>query len=558
MTLSLLMLLAVVPMAPQASPDTEAPWDKLKRASAFFALGQEARGKTLSREAVTGDARLKQAAQALEAGYYVCAGKLPQAKTVLGRLKTAEGPVLSLMAVKTSTFAFLAPFPASVLTKQVAQLYDIMNLVLCHHLGKLYIADRLHPALLDAKKKRKLEGWAIAYLRTAPQTDYKLFGSFIAFRILAQRKMDQLFASGVFTLEEASAYEAYLKSGAFPAPFPEAYPWRISVLLPLTGRYRSLGKQMLLAIMAARTQWPALEFVVHDTRSSPAHSLLVLKESVVPVDKPIAVFLPPDTPSVQALLASGIELPMLSVGTPLASKRTAGSIFFGQLTREQITSSLAQTAIAMGISRFAVIYPDKAYGKAHAAAFVKTVESLRGRIVLKSKYRFGAMPSRLNLKGVQAVFIPDAASRVELVARIMAASGYFARPWNSKKRKGLLILSTAPGLSSRTIRNSSRYLDGAIFAPGYFGLPTEILPQLFLKWGIDHVLVHAYETWNFASLVHTAVKAGATSHKELQAAFFRLSAGPGLGALFSHTGFTRRPTRLYQLRKSTLHLLNLP
>ncbi|MBU1535905.1 ABC transporter substrate-binding protein, partial [Myxococcota bacterium] len=413
MFLILSLLLAATPATPSGDTAPADSWETLKKAAAHLAVGQENTALKILKPSLAKKSSHRGSALALLSGHYLCNGKLTDAKASLGTLKHSQKVILRIIASKTGSFPFLTPPPLTTAQQRIGGLYDTLNLQLCHHLGKLMLADLLYPIVAQPAAVKKLEEWAIAYLRIAPTTDYKLFGSFIAFRILAQKKMDQLFAKGTLTLEESTAFDGYLKSKTFTSPFPDAYPWRISALLPLTGKYRSLGKQMLLALMAARSNWPAMELLVHDTQSSPTQSLKLFRETVETTDKPIAVLLPPDAPSATALLGIKSSIPFLSVGTPLPLTHFQGSVYFGQLTREQITSSLVQTGLALGITRFAVIYPDKSYGTSHAAFFVKEVEKHKASVVAKLSYRFDKMPKRFNVKGAQAVFIPDAASRVE-------------------------------------------------------------------------------------------------------------------------------------------------
>jgi len=73
--------------------------------------------------------------------------------------------------------------------------------------------------------------------------------------------------------------------------------------------------------------------------------------------------------------------------------------------------------------------------------------------------------------GWQAVFVPEAADKVELVAPALAAAGMIARPAGTKKVTGgrpIVLLSTLEGAGEPFVREAGRYSAGALFAPGYF------------------------------------------------------------------------------------------
>ncbi|MCE9579945.1 MAG: hypothetical protein K8W52_42905 [Deltaproteobacteria bacterium] len=79
------------------------------------------------------------------------------------------------------------------------------------------------------------------------------------------------------------------------------------------------------------------------------------------------------------------------------------------------------------------------------------------------------------LKGSwRAVFIPEQADRLELIAPALGAAGLVARPLEAKKAPGgrpILVLSTAEGAGPELLRDAGRHLYGAWLAPGFFADP---------------------------------------------------------------------------------------
>ena len=77
------------------------------------------------------------------------------------------------------------------------------------------------------------------------------------------------------------------------------------------------------------------------------------------------------------------------------------------------------------------------------------------------------------------MFVAEDARRLELIAPALAAADLWPAPFTGGKppaarapgappRREILLLSPAVGLGSQLLRNAGRYVQGALFAPGFY------------------------------------------------------------------------------------------
>ena len=109
-----------------------------------------------------------------------------------------------------------------------------------------------------------------------------------------------------------------------------------------------------------------------------------------------------------------------------------------------------------------------------ATAFVDKVKSLGAQIVTRVDYaadtKSFAGPAGKLSGNWQAVFIPEQADRLELIAPALAAAGFVARPIGTSKAVGgraIVLLSTAEGMGPNFLINVGRHCVGSLLAPGY-------------------------------------------------------------------------------------------
>src|SRR5512144_819175 len=137
--------------------------------------------------------------------------------------------------------------------------------------------------------------------------------------------------------------------------------------------------------------------------------------------------------------------------------------------------ALAQRALGRGITRFAVLAPESGYGKTLSAAFVDEVSRGGGTIVSNVTYKadtrsFAGIIGKVTGTW-DAIFVPEDAATLALIAPALDVSGAKPRPLGTKKVRGgrpVLLLSTAENLTGAFLVDAGRHAEGAFLAPGYY------------------------------------------------------------------------------------------
>jgi ABC-type branched-subunit amino acid transport system substrate-binding protein len=201
----------------------------------------------------------------------------------------------------------------------------------------------------------------------------------------------------------------------------------------------------------------------------------------------VAIIGPIDGASVDAAAARAgdHQVPLISLATAPEQRGTNAYVFHVRHSAEARARTLAQRALAKGVKTFAVLAPENGYGKAVGAAFAAAVAAGGGKIVKTITYPKGtkSFADQAGKLGTdwQAVFVPDEAETLGLIAPALAASGNLARPMPFPKKviggRPILLLSTAEDLNDQYLVNAGRHSEGALLAPGFYpddGNPTHL------------------------------------------------------------------------------------
>jgi ABC-type branched-subunit amino acid transport system substrate-binding protein len=176
--------------------------------------------------------------------------------------------------------------------------------------------------------------------------------------------------------------------------------------------------------------------------------------------------------------ADDLGVPLLSLSTTPEQRATGRFVFHIRHSPESRARLLAQRALAGGVKKFLILAPDSKYGKGIGDAFADAVQKGGGTIVSTKTYPADAKsyawkPGELG-ETWDAVFVPDDAERLALVAPALGAAGYVAKPPGTKGNKkalggkAVVLLSTADGLSGSFLAAAGRHAEGALLAPGYY------------------------------------------------------------------------------------------
>ncbi len=271
-----------------------------------------------------------------------------------------------------------------------------------------------------------------------------------------------------------------------------ADPMRLGLVVPLSGAQKRLGEVVLrgaMLVVTADTQGSGLaafHLFLRDAAAPPERSTLgggtmagIL--SLAREEKVVGVVSTPDVRGIDMATRDGIPLLLLDERSP-GALTTAFPIIHSAEAR---AVALARKALALGARSFVILGPDTASGKRLAAAFKSAVESgggtLRGNIMYPSgATNFSTEVASLRKLSFEALFVPDDASRLELVAPALAVANVWPRSPRTifaaahasgsagPGRREALLLSTALSVSPRFLRHTERYVQGALLCPGFY------------------------------------------------------------------------------------------
>ncbi len=269
-------------------------------------------------------------------------------------------------------------------------------------------------------------------------------------------------------------------------------PFRFGLVVPLSGPQTRLGEVVLRGAMLAITA------DTHTTERAPYQ--LVLRDSAATADRSahgggpsagvlslireesaIGAVSSPDARSVDLATRDGIGLLVLDERAP-GPGTTAFQLIHSAEAR---AVALARKALTLGARRFAILGPDTSSGKRLAAAFKNAVESGGGTVTGQITYAaaatsFSANVANLRKLAFEALFVPDEANRLELLAPALATVNIWPHSPRTNiapaheaassgtGRRETLLLSTALSLSPKLLHNAERYVQGALLCPGFY------------------------------------------------------------------------------------------
>ncbi|MDX1648728.1 MAG: penicillin-binding protein activator [Myxococcota bacterium] len=210
--------------------------------------------------------------------------------------------------------------------------------------------------------------------------------------------------------ERLAALETALEGGRPPGPLlpppspdgrvadvdPAAATGVLGVALPLSGPWASFGEEALQgALLAAgifgdpeQTGRSGVVLRVRDTAGEPARAARAVRQ--LARDPDVAAVIGPllaDAASAAAAAAEREGLPVLSLTrSEEATRGRRLAMHLGASPRVQAERIAEYAVDGLGIRRFAILYPDDAYGRRLRALFWDAVERRGGRVVGVGRY----------------------------------------------------------------------------------------------------------------------------------------------------------------------------
>jgi branched-chain amino acid transport system substrate-binding protein len=203
----------------------------------------------------------------------------------------------------------------------------------------------------------------------------------------------------------------------------------IGCLLPLTGTYEAYGKKALKGIELAQNQFALLNpdalltIRIKDTESDPQKTITAVKElaesGVAAIIGPVA------TADIAAAEAQKYGIPIITLTQKDQITRIGTSVFRNFMTPGAQTDALVSFTIKkLGLSRFAILYPDEPYGINFMNLFKEQVASEGGSVVAIQSYNPRQTDFRETLQNLSSRYspVPDNSKSSGAVKRMESAA----------------------------------------------------------------------------------------------------------------------------------------
>ncbi|MBW2011848.1 MAG: penicillin-binding protein activator [Deltaproteobacteria bacterium] len=253
--------------------------------------------------------------------------------------------------------------------------------------------------------------------------------------------------------------------------------YTIGCLLPLSGRYKAFGNKALKGIELAKWQFdssgfhPSINIIIKDTASDPEKTALAVKQLS---EKNVAAIIGPMiTAQSAAREAQARQIPIITLTQKENITDSGDYVFRNFLTPSmQVKAIVSYTIENLGLSRFAILYPDEKYGTTFLNLFRDEVMAKGGEVVKVESYdsahtdfatpikKLGGIYDK-NTEAVvdfDAIFIPDGPDKVGLIIPQLV---YY-------DVKDIQLLGTNLWHSDKLITMAKKYIQGAIMPEFFF------------------------------------------------------------------------------------------
>lgn len=263
-------------------------------------------------------------------------------------------------------------------------------------------------------------------------------------------------------------------------------PRAVGVVLPLSGPYAEVGRQVLAAVQlglglfGGGSAHPPTLYIADSAGDAQAAAAavtsLVQQRRVMALIGPLAA-----GPSLAAARrAQKLGVPIITLTGVRGVTQAGDYVFQNTLTpRQQVRAVLDRVMGVEGLKRIAVLAPNNAYGKGFAGLITRIVAAGGGELVRTvyyptsatdfsgeikklvslppGKYRPGHPDSPKPVIDFNALYIPDGAERAAMVAPQLTY-------WDVN---GVQLMGTSLWHSSKLLETAGRYLDGCVFPDAF-------------------------------------------------------------------------------------------
>jgi len=403
--------------------------------------------------------------------------------------------------------------------------------------------------------------------------------------VLGNRAQLALLAAGKpEAAESLRARVESLRAEQMPAPIATTTgagdPTRLGLAVPLSGKGLPLGlavaRGAMVAIGRPSTVVPGFQIVLRNS-SAEGGGARSAADGLAAQEAAVGIVGLPDPGAVEVAGQHGVPYLLLGDASP-----GAGSSSF-QLIHgaEARTRTLVELATNRGAKQFAVFYSDDEDGQKNRDRFSEAVTKAGGRVAIAVAYPAQATTFSKEIKSLaatpfDALFVPAAANRLELIAPALAVADLWPTPSDrltvkvgtekprDKKapvRREFLLLSTATGLSRDTIARVGRYLQGALLAPGFFADEAHAAEGTFIAtfrglYGRDPGASEAFG-FDGVQLLRSCIERGARNRQQVLQMLTDQETNGVTGRIHFGADHTRiDPARVYEVAGTEINAAN--
>ncbi|MBE0575599.1 MAG: penicillin-binding protein activator [Desulfuromonadales bacterium] len=352
----------------------------------------------------------------------------------------------------------------------------------------------------------------------------------------------------------------------------------IGVLLPLSGRYAAFGQRvqrgMELAQETFRPHIP-VRFIFRDTAGDETVAAqqvaeLAISDRVMGIAGPLV-----GNAALGAVRRANQEhTPLLTMSQKEGLAASSLYVFRNSLTPQLQVRTLINYAMDVrGFSQFGIMSPQTRQGEQFAEIFRKEVTRRGGKIVAEQSYLSDQTDFRHQIRLLQglnpnttdegeennnpppfqALFLPDYADRIKLIAPQLAFYGL----------EGVQLLGPNGWNDADLPRQTREFVEGAVFTDGFFRhsdypFVQEFVEHYFSRYGEDPTILEA-QGYDIAGILLTLLNDSSVRNREdLRRALAQLQNYPGVtGATrFDLIGEADKVLFLLQVQKGAIVQIN--
>lgn len=266
-------------------------------------------------------------------------------------------------------------------------------------------------------------------------------------------------------------------------------PLRIGVLAPLTGPNKAIGERAVRGAGLATLTTPHGQVTLVIEDSEDPQSFDRLQSAGV-----LAVVGPVDAAHTREIAsrAADVRLPVMALSTEIPASTDAWVFqdFVDATYEAKAVASIASKNL--GARRYAILAPDIGYGSRMASAFREAILVGGGDVVVDETYDrratdYTKLANKVASQHVDAIFIPDTATKVAEITAFLAAKNIWGRapgsPLTKDGRTHVYYLGTSLWQDPSLLRQAASYVFGATipawFSPAFDSRPSK---EFYATW----------------------------------------------------------------------------